>query len=105
MKFYLNTLEEKQEALINLIGRIYKEENGKKYIGGEEIKPDILSLLKDQAQYIETSQFYEILNATIINEAFNLGVLQSKDFDSVQFAKALVYANNIIKKMIKGLSK
>ena len=43
-------MEEKQEALINLIGRIYKEENGKKYIGGEEIKPDILSLLKDQAQ-------------------------------------------------------
>ena len=98
-------MEEKSENLINLLGRIYKEENGKILIGGEEIKADIRSLLKDQAKYIETSQFYEILNATIINEAFNLGVLQSKDFDNVQFGKALVYTNNIIKKMIKGLSK
>lgn len=94
---------EKQENLINLEKLVFSIEKGEVFIGGEKLKPEILSVLKEQARYIETSHFYEVLNATIINESARLALLDSKDWDGVQYAKALYYWNKIIKKMIKGL--
>ena len=83
---------------------IFKEEKGKIYIGGEEIKPAMLDVLKGQAKFIKTSNLFEIFNATIMNEAFDLGVSQSKNWDNVLYAKALIYWNTVFNKIIKKLS-
>jgi hypothetical protein len=57
--------------------RIFTQENGKFFIGGVEITPQVKDLLKEQARYIQSSQLFELLNATIVNEAGNLALVQS----------------------------
>lgn len=69
--------------------RVFEERKGQIYIGNELIKPEILDVLKEQARYLETSQLYEILRATIINESADLALKQSQNWEQVQFAKAL----------------
>lgn len=80
--------------------RVFREEKGNIYIGGELIKPEFLDLLREQARYLETSQLYEVFLATLKDEAANLALIQSKDWDSVQFAKALYHCTFIIENMI-----
>jgi hypothetical protein len=100
---------EKQENLpkfnlIELEKRVFHEKNGDIFIGGEKIKADIRSILKDQAKYIETSQLWEILSSTVINESVRLA-FESQNWDNVQYAKALKYWNTVIKKAVSSLAK
>lgn len=84
--------------------RVFTEFKGKVYIGTEEIKPAIRELLKDQAKNLLTSQLYEVLDATITNEAYNLALIQSKDMDNVYSAKMLHHWNFVLKNILKKLS-
>lgn len=84
---------------------IFSDENGKILIGGEEVRPEVLVALKGQAKFIKTSQLFEIINATIKNQAFELGVQQSKDWDNVLYAKALLYYCQVFNKIINRLDK
>lgn len=84
---------------------IFTEEKGKLFLGSEEIPPQVLQVLREEAKYIIKSQLFEIINATITNESFNLGVGQSKDWDSVQYAKSLYYWGKVFKKIINRLAK
>lgn len=70
------------------------------WIGGEKIKPEIRDLLRDQARNIGTSQLWEILNASIVNEAVNLALLQSANYDHVQYGKALWHYCNFINTVV-----
>lgn len=90
-----NTLEDK----------IFQERNGKIYIGKEEIKPEVLDIIREQARYLETSQLYEILLATFKNEAMDLSLIQSKDWNDVQFAKALWHITYVFENMVYKLKK
>ena len=78
--------------------------DGHIYIGGVKITPEIRDLLKEQSKYLETSQLWEILNASIANEAVNLSLIQSQNFDHVQFAKALWHWSAFMQKVVKRLS-
>ena len=92
------------DNITELEKRIFREDKGKIYIGGEQIKAGALDLLKEQARYIKTSQFYEVLHATLINESYKL-LIESKNWDNVQFGKSLKYLDTIIGNMLKGLYK
>ncbi len=74
-------------------------------IGGEIIKPEFLGILKEQAQYLSTSQLYEVYIDTLQNEAMNLSLIQSKDWEDVQFAKALWHCVFVLENMVNGLKK
>ncbi len=75
------------------------------YLGGNKIEPTLRSLLKDDAETIKNSRLWEILNASLLNEAFDLALIQSTDFEQVQFAKALKHAQHFILNVIFILSK
>lgn len=92
-------------TLLNLQKRVFEEKGGKILIGGEEIKPELLIILKEQAKYIETSQLYEIFLATLKNEASNLALIQSKDWENVLSAKMLWHCAFVIENMVATLSK
>jgi hypothetical protein len=47
---------------------------------------------------------YEVLDATITNEAYNLALIQSKDMDNVYSAKMLHHWNFVLKNILKKLS-
>lgn len=83
--------------------RVFTEIKGKIYIGKEEIKPELLDILREQARYLSTSQLYEVLLATLKNEASNLALIQSKDWESVQAAKMLWHCAYVIENMVEGL--
>ncbi len=83
---------------------IYLEDKGKFYIGGELVTEQMRGILRDQAKNFQTSNLFEIIDATIINEASNL-FLQAGNMEHLQYAKALHYWNNILKKMLNALSK
>lgn len=97
-------MQDQLDSLTNLEKKIYRESEGRVFIGGEEVKPEILSLLKEQARYIESSQFWEVLHATLINESVR-AAWESKNWDAVQYSKALKYTDTIIRNMIRGLTK
>lgn len=98
-------IQEEQLLTFNSIeDRVFSEKKGKIYIGKEEIKADIKELLKDQAKWLQTSQLYEILRATIINESYNAALIQSTDFDQVKFAKALYHWQFVLDNMLLRLT-
>lgn len=83
---------------------IFFEKDGDIYIGGEKIKHELRSLLKDQAEYFQKSNLFEILEATATDESIKL-IFKSANMEHVQYAKALQYWNNIFIKMINALVK
>jgi hypothetical protein len=79
--------------------RLYsKGSEGQVLIGGETLKPEIRVLLKDQADNVLRSELYDIFYATIANEASRLA-LQSGSLEHLQYAKALKYWNDTMKKI------
>lgn len=93
------------EQFNTLAKRIFTEVKGKVYIGGEEIKPDVLEVLQDQARNLQTSQLYEILKATIINESADLALKQSQKWEDVNFAKALYHIMYVLDNILLNLRK
>jgi len=58
-------------------------------IGGKEISKDVIETLREEAKYIERSLLWEILNATITNEAASLALHKSTEWSHIEYAKAL----------------
>lgn len=84
---------------------VFDEKGGDIYIGGEKIPENIRSVLRDEAENLKTTRIWEIMNASILNEAYNLALIQSKNFDEVQFAKALKHWSHFMINVIYNLSK
>lgn len=105
----LDLLEKSKEDFLSLESKVFLQKGLNIYIGGELITEQMRGILRDQAQNFQTSNLYEILNATIINEASNLALLQSgKSGDieqDVRFAKALHHWNYVLRNMINALAK
>ncbi len=87
----------------NIITKIFTEDKGKIYIGGEEIKPELLDILREQARYLKTSQLYEVFSSTMKGEAAELALIQSQNWENVQFAKALFHLSKAFDKMLSVL--
>lgn len=89
----------------NTEDRVFTTVGDKVYIGKELVTPQMRDILRDQARYLKTTNLLEIIDATITNEAANLALIQSANFDHVQYAKALHHWNHVLKNMIHALSK
>lgn len=83
--------------------KVFSEVKGEIYIGGEKIKPDIRSLLKEQAGYLDTSQLWEVLCATIEQESAEMALKTSTEWNHVLSAKMLHHWNFVFKNMINKL--
>lgn len=97
-------LSQDQEEISKFENLVFVEKNGQIYIGGELVTQQMRSLLRDQAKQLQSSNLYEIINATAINESFNL-FTQAGNMEHVQYAKALIYWNKVMTKMINALVK
>lgn len=98
-------LEESLPSFLSLEDKVFKEVGGTIYLGREKITPELRSILKDQAKYMQTSQLWEILNASVVNEAYTIALIQSKDFDQVLSAKMLHHWQHFLKNIIHTLAK
>ena len=106
MKKKVSPTTSKQVQLEELqINNIYRNNKGILSIGGEIITEQMRSALKNDADYILRSRLWEILLATIENEAFIMGVHKSTSWDHVLSAKQLLYWRQIFKEMIEILAK
>lgn len=85
--------------------KVFSVYGGKIYIGREEITPEKLSILKEEAKYIEKTELWEILNASVTNEAYTIALIQSLDFESVKSAKMLHHWGHFMRNVIHILSK
>ena len=75
------------------------------FVGGVPVTEQMRSVLRDQARVFQTSNLFELLDATIINESADLALKQSANFDHVQYAKALHHWNHVLKNLIHALAK
>lgn len=75
------------------------------FIGGNAVTEQMRSLLRDQARTFQTSNLFEILDATIVNESADLALRQSANFEHVQYAKALYHWNHVLKNVVHALAK
>lgn len=85
--------------------RIFTEHKGKIYIGKEEINNDLKNVLRDQSRSFVKSDLYEIFHATIINEAYTIALDQSRNFEQVEFAKALKHVMFMLDNILLKVSK
>lgn len=75
------------------------------YIGKTKIEEAFRSTLRDEAKAMQVGRLWEILNASVINEAYNLSLIQSKDWDHIQFAKAMKHWSSFMMNVIHQLAK
>lgn len=87
----------------NISDKVFTEIKGDIYIGREKIKPELLSILKEQARYLETSQLYEVLLSTLKNEACNLALIQSQNWENVLSAKMLHHVAFVLENLVHKL--
>ena len=85
--------------------KLFSKEGNTIRIGKEELTPQVRDILREQARYILTSQLWEILNASITNEAIDVALIQSKNFDHTQFGKALWHYSSFMRNIVLLLSK
>ena len=74
------------------------------YLGKEKINPEVLRVLKDQAENFKTTELYEFFRATVQNEASNLALIQATNWESVQFAKALWHWQHVLDNILQSLT-
>ena len=95
------------EKYNNVAKKVFSEEKGKIFIGGEEINAEMLRVLKDQAFSFRTTQLYEVLRATILNEAYDIALNQSGKSGSietdVQYAKMMKHWQYVIDNILDKL--
>jgi hypothetical protein len=75
------------------------------YIGKDKVQPALRSLLRDESKNIQAMRLWEVLNASIINEAYDLALRQSQNFEQVQFAKALKHWSFFMMNVLNLLAK
>lgn len=97
-------LERSLPSFTDIQDHVFKASGGIIHIGGEQIKDDLRSILRDEAEYIEKSHLWEILNASVTNEAYILALLQSEDFESVRFAKAMHHWSHFMRNVLHILA-
>lgn len=84
--------------------RVFRQQTDGLYIGTDKIDNVLRSVLRDEAVYILNSRIWEVLNATIVNEASSLALKNSMNWDHVLSAKQLYYWQQAMEKIIKKLA-
>ena len=94
-----------QSEILLIKDRIFQKEGTEIYIGGEKITPTLRDVLKSQSESLKTSQLWEVIESTIINEANSLALVQSQNWEHVLSAKQLYHWQHMVKNIIHTLSK
>lgn len=97
--------QDQSPTFLDTESRVFSVQNGKIYVGKEQVNEVLLSLLRDEAMNLKTTRLWEILNASILNEAYHLALIQSNDFEQVQFAKALKHWSFFMENVLHTLTK
>lgn len=101
--------EEQLEQFNDISKKAFKVEAGKIHIGGVEVSDELLRVLKDQAFSFKTTNLYEVMRATILNEAYDVALVQSGKSGSVEedvrYAKAMKHWQYVIDNILLNLSK
>lgn len=84
---------------------LFREVNGRIFIGNEEVKDDLRGVLREQAKYIQTSQLWELMANAITNESANIALMQSTEWNHILAAKQLYHFGHVFKNMIHALAK
>ena len=92
-------------SFLDIESRVFTEYKGNIYIGKDKIDATLRSVLKDEAKNLQVSRLWEILNASVINEAYRLGLNQSQNWDNVLYAKALYEWSKFMLNVIHTLAK
>ncbi len=90
---------------LDVESRVFTVQGKDIYIGKEKIQPQIRSLLRDEAEVLKNTRLWEILNASVINEAYFLALDKSEDFKHVRFAKAMKHWSFFMMNVIHLLAK
>lgn len=85
--------------------RIYQKTNRGPKIGGILLTADLRNLYREQAEYIAKSQLWDVITASIADECINLALIQSKNFEHVDFAKALWHWSTFMREVMADLSR
>lgn len=102
------TPEDRSEKLpdfASIEARVFTEFKGDIYLGREKVSDDLRGVLRDEAEYFLRSRLWEVIQASIEQEAINLALIQSAQWDHVLSAKQLHhyrhFVNNVIHKLAK----
>lgn len=74
-------------------------------IGGMPIDEQMRETLREETDYILRSNFLEIFDATLTNEAAEMALIQSLNMNHVEIAKMLHHLNFVWKNMLLSLAK
>lgn len=88
-----------------LLRNVFTVRNGEILVGGEKLADDVRSLMRDEARFILNSELWRVLHASIINEAVDMALFQSADWDHVLSAKQLHHYAHFMRNVIHMLSK
>ena len=101
----LRLLEDERIRLTDIESRVFTQRGADIYIGTNKLTDQERDILRGQAKYLQTSQLWEILNATIVNEAADISLRQSQNFEHVQNGKMLYHWGHVFKNLITTLAK
>lgn len=100
--------EEQSEQYNNLSEKAFLVKSGKIFIGGVEPSAEVLRVLKDQAFSFKTTNLYEVMRSTILNEAYDIALNQSGKSgnieDDVKYAKMMKHFQYVIDNILLNLS-
>jgi hypothetical protein len=85
--------------------KVFNQDGHDIFIGGEKVSPELRGILRDQARYLATSQLWEIMQATIIQEAADLALMQSLNWEHTLVAKQLHHWGHVFRNLIHTLAK
>jgi hypothetical protein len=80
--------------------RVLAFKAGRVFVGREEVTGQLRDILRDQAEYMLTSQLWELFNASLLHEAADMALVQSKDWDHVLAAKMLRHYQHYFQNVI-----
>lgn len=100
------TTVDQSPQFLSLEDNVFKKlKDGRIFIGKREATKELLSSLKTDAERFVTTRLFQILSDTITNEAYDIALKQSKNFEEVLNAKMLSHWNFVLTNMVLELAK
>ncbi len=101
--------EDQSQQFNSLASKAFLVKDGKVFIGGIEPSAEVLRVLKDQAFSFKTTNLYEVMRATILNEAYDIALNQSGKSGNIEndvnYAKMMKHWQYVIDNILLNLSK
>lgn len=96
---------EQAPSFLSLQERVFQQAGDKIYVGGHVVSKELRQALRDEALYILQGRLWEILNASVLNESYNMALIQSTEFEHVLDAKMLHHWGHFMKNVLTILAK